>query len=80
VLLQLAGTFEDFFAVAESQSQFAGNGKQSLFVNHAWTQQSWRNRCEIENSRFDTDLGLATVDDERNFVPERFLHVRRVCR
>src|SRR6267142_2741731 len=78
MLSKLAGTFEDFLTVAKAQSQRSSDSKQGLFVNHARAQQSWRCRGQFHDRGFYPNLGLAAVDDERNFISERFLDMRSV--
>jgi len=76
--LQLgARTFEDSRCRPSPKAIRQSNATKP-FVNHAG-RTVVANRCEIENVRVDTDLGIgAAVDDKRNFVSERFLHVRGV--
>lgn len=81
---QEAGAAQDVFGTvsvsAGLQAGFGHNGEEGFGVDHAGAQEARWGGGEIDHGRFDADLGLAAIDDERDFAIKAFADVFGVGR
>src|SRR5438105_2807681 len=75
MLQQQAWTANGLAHRGAGHTQLARYRTKRARVNHSWPQQARRRHRDIQNSRFNAHLRLASIHDERNLGTEAFANV-----